>query len=53
MKSGNTLWIVALVSVAWLTFLLGYAVASLTQTEAAAAGTPPAAVQPVSGGYGK
>lgn len=51
-SSGNALWIVALVCVAWLTFLLGYSLAGLTQTEAAAAAKP-AAEHPVAGGYGK
>ena len=43
----NSLWIVVVVAVAWIGFLLGYAVSSHT-------GAKPASAQaPAAGGYGK
>lgn len=45
--SRNGLWIVIVVTAAWIGFLLGYAVSSHTDVKSASAG------QSAAGGYGK
>lgn len=51
MKNTNTLWIVILITVAWLAFLLGFGMSSLTGMEAGGVEVP--APAPEAGGYGK
>jgi hypothetical protein len=56
----TSLWIVVVVTAAWIGFMLGYSMSAHTGAKPAAAGTPAAASggyggggRPAAGGYGK